>query len=352
MHRRLIPAILLLGTLPAFGAGFQALSLPGSQLAALSADGCTAAGGVVDGASGGFRWHAGAPPRLLAGAVSARAISASGRYVAGSSLDAEQREIATWWDIDGIAHPLGGLPQADARAGVLSVGYGITDQPLVVGAATSAGHASRAFTWTADAGMHALATPDLASGAAGVSRDGRRIFGWSAQTDAARHGVLWNDEHLFRAITDAGASRDELIGANSTMTLLLGVACDDAGGESPYRWMADLQASQVSAVPAFAPRTRFSASSDDGRVLAGAAGSGGRRVAVIWTEGRGVERLQDFLAAYAIAVPRGWTLIATTAVSADGRHLGGFGLKDGRFDSFVIDVPPLQDDASRSTTAP
>jgi hypothetical protein len=51
-------------------------------------------------------------------------------------------------------------------------------------------------------------------------------------------------------------------------------------------------------------------------------------------------------------VPRGWTLIATTAVSADGRRLGGFGLKDGRFDSFVIDLPPIPDDASRSTTAP
>jgi uncharacterized membrane protein len=351
MHRHLLPAILLFGAVPAFGAGFHALSLPGSQLGALSADGRSAAGGVVDGASGGFRWHEGAPPQLLAGAVSARAISASGRYVAGSSLDREQREVATWWDIDGIAHPLGGLPGADALAGVFSVAYGITDQPLVVGTATIGGRSSSAFAWTPDHGMHALTAAGMASSAAGVSSDGRRVFGWSARTDATRHGALWSDGHL-HSLADDSATADELVGANRAATVLLGMTSEAADDEIPFRWALQTRAVPIAATPLQAQRTRFIASSDDGRVLAGAAGSGGQRVAVIWTQRGGVEHLDDFLAAQAIAVPRGWTLIAATAVSADGHRLGGFGLKDGRFDSFVIDLPSAPDSESRPSTAP
>lgn len=351
MYQLLLPTLLLFGTVPAVGAGFHPLSLPGSQLGALSADGLSAAGGVVDGASGGFHWHAGTPPQLLAGAVSARAISASGRYVAGSSLDAEQREVATWWDADGIAHPLGGLPGADALAGVLSVGYGVTDQPRVVGTATIAGRNSSAFAWTASDGMRALTTAATASGAVGVSSDGRRVFGWSAQADATRHAALWHGVR-FHGAADISAATDELIGANRAATILLGIASDDAGVETPYRWTPDTRTAQISATPIPAQRTRFGASSDDGRVLAGATGSGGQRIAVIWTQGGGSVRLDAFLAAHGVAVPSGWTLTAATAVSADGRHVGGFGLKDGRFDSFVIDLPPMPDDESRPFTAP
>jgi hypothetical protein len=84
-------------------------------------------------------------------------------------------------------------------------------------------------------------------------------------------------------------------------------------------------------------------------MLAGVAGSGAQRVAMVWTSTRGVERLQDFLAARAITVPAGWSLLAATALSADGRRLGGFGLTDGRFDSFIVDVAAVAVGASTSS---
>ena len=61
MRRHVLSVLVLIAATPSFGAGFVALSLPGSQLVALSADGRAAAGGLVGGASGGFHWREGAP---------------------------------------------------------------------------------------------------------------------------------------------------------------------------------------------------------------------------------------------------------------------------------------------------
>ena len=353
MRRHVLAALVLLVSMPSFGAGFRALSLPGSQLSALSADGRSAAGGLVGGSSGGFVWHDGDASRLLPGAMSVRAMSASGRYVAGSSLDPGQHEVATWWDADGKAHVLGGLPGADAQAGVLSVAYGVTDQPHVVGTAVNAQRESVAFAWTAVEGLRLLASSGTASGAGGISSDGRRIYGWSEQGDATRRGVLWNQGRVCCTV-ETGAMPNELVGANRDATLLLGLAHEAGDSDEPFRWSPDAAPAQTALAPASASNPlRFTAGSDDGRVLAGASGSGAQRVAMVRTEQDGVLRLDAFASARGVTIPTGWTLIATTAVSADGTRLGGYGLVDGRFDSFVIDLPRSDADAAaHSPTAP
>jgi hypothetical protein len=350
MHKRLLlPAVLLVSSLPCAGAGFQALSLPGSQLAALSADGRTAAGGLVDGRSGGFRWREGAPAQLLAGAVSARAISASGRNVAGTSLDVDHREIATWWDADGLVHPIGGFANGEAQAGVLSIAYGVTDEPRVVGTASSAHRIDTGFVWSVRVGLRALTGDMTASGASAVSSDGTTVVGWTAAAGASRHATQWNDLRATESVSPEEVS-NEFVGANRTGTLILGVASDVAGAETPFRSLSSQHFEAIAADRSPLQRIRFIAASDDGHLLVGTAGRGGQRVAVVWTPDRGIERLTDHLAARSIAVPDGWTLIAATAVSSDGHRLGGFGLRDGRFDSFVIDLSPISDDASHPST--
>jgi hypothetical protein len=347
MFKPLLPLVLCLAAQSASAGEFRALSLPGSQLVAMSADGRSAAGGVIGGGSGGFRWHEGEPARLLEHAVSVRAISASGRYVAGSSLDAQQREVATWWDADGNSHALGGLPGTDASAGLLSAAYGVTDQPQVVGVGAN-GADTVAFSWTAEHGLQALDADGASSAAIGISDDGRHIFGWSAPSNATRRGVVWSDGRAC-CHSSTRAHSEEFVGGNRAGTILLGVAGDDAHAQTPYRWSAEARgASAITATAA----VKFTASSDDGDLLAGAAGSGGQRVAVVWTPTDGVVRLQDFLAARAIAIPTDWVLLAATAVSNDGRRLGGFGLRDGRFDSFIVDLSSPADAASRLPTAP
>jgi hypothetical protein len=346
MPRRFRAVIVLLASKPCFGAGFHALSLPGSQLVALSADGTAAAGGLVGGASGGFRWREGRPTEMLGGAVSVRAISASGRYVAGSSLDARQREVATWWDTDGLAHTLGGLAGVEAHAGVLSVASGITDAPSVAGTATDGANRTTAFVWNG-AAIEPLTSAGASSGANGISSDGERIFGWSEQ-DAVRHGALWNPGRGDLAI-ESDAPANEIVGANRAATLLLGFSREGAA----FRWQPDVERSLTMIANALDESpARFIASSDDGRLLAGSSGSGAQRIAIVWTEARGVERLDAFLAAAEIAVPPTWTLLAATSISADAHRLGGFGLDAGHFDSFVIDLPQTFDTATQIHTAP
>ena len=342
MFRTLPTLLCLLAASSAAAGDFHAFALPGSQLAALSADGRAAAGGVIGGASGGFRWREGEAPVLLDRAVSVRAISASCRYVAGSSLDAQQREVATWWDADGRMHALDGLPGAEAAAGVLSVAWGVDDEPQLVGIGASAA-GTVAVRWSAASGWQVLdAAP---SAAIGISDDGRRVYGWSGQA-ATRHGVLWTDARACCTTAAARLHDDELVGANRAATILLGASGGDVQGLVAYRWTPP-----ATVVARLATATRFSASSDDGGVLAGVAGSGAQRVAMIRTRDGVVARLRDVLAAHAIDVPPGWTLLAATAVSADGGRIGGFGLVDGRFDSFIVDLGVVATPGSLPPTA-
>jgi len=141
---------------PCAAATFLPLGVPGGQLSAMSDDGRSATGSVVGGAIGGFRWREGRPIDLLPGAVSARGMSASGRYIVGSALDAEQREVAAYWDADGTLHRIGGLPGAAARAGVLSQGFAIGNDARITGIANGRDDRSIAFSWTLAEGIRGL----------------------------------------------------------------------------------------------------------------------------------------------------------------------------------------------------
>jgi len=332
MLRFLLLSALLAPAAPA-GAAFVGLDLPGSQLNALSRDGRAAAGSLVGAASGGFRWREGRPAELLKGAVSARAISADGRYVAGSALDAGQREVAARWDADGTLRTMGGLAGATADGGVLGIGFGVADSGLVVGAAATADGRNAAFRWRPPAGPALLpAAPGSSARAVGVGAD-ETVYGWSEGADAARHAVVWPRGGGAPLEIAAG----EALGASRAGGLLLGVSRGGDGALQAWRWRE--AAGLAPLAGAARPSLRISACDDAGTLLAGSAGSGAGRVAVVWTAERGVEPLGDFLAARRIDVPAGWTLMAATAVSADGRRIGGWGQRGGRFDSFVVELP-------------
>lgn len=337
---RLLPIVLLIGSTPSFAAGFRALGLPGSQLAALSDDGRSAAGSLIGSASGGFRWRAGEAPRLLPGAVSARAISPSGRYVVGSSLDGDQREVAAYWDASNTRRLLGGLPGVTFGP-VLSVGYGITDTEEVVGTAFAASRHAVAFHWSRAGGMRLLDRREHAGGALGISGDGRRAYGWTQSPGALRQGAVWRLDRAIEPETgDVGAGASELTGANRALTILLGQV--GARHERPhsYRWQPDRHVVSPGPACGLVPcPVKLLGSSEDGQVAVGTAGSGSESMAIVWTTAGGLQPLRSFLSDRSIDVPVGWTLNAATAVSSDGRHLGGYGLRDGRFDSFVAELP-------------
>jgi hypothetical protein len=268
MRSTLAIALLLLPSLSAMAASsFIALDLPGSQLTALADDGRSAAGSLVGARSGGFRWHADHGTRLLDYAVSVHGMSASGRYVAGSSLDANLGEVATYWDADDVAHAIGGLPGANAIAGRLSVGTSISDALRVTGTANTHDDRNVPFAWTPAGGM--------------------------------------------QLIDDANLALPQCAGAPMLR---------DAFAKFPQP-------------------VEFDAASRDGALLLGHAGSGGQRRAIVWTARDGAQSLGAFLDANGVDVPRDWTLVAATAVDANTRHIGGYGLHHDSFDSFIAQLP-------------
>lgn len=338
MLRQAFALYLFVAATPSLAAAFHALALPGSQLAALSADGRCAAGGLVGGNSGGFIWSEddGAVP--LVDAMSVRAISPNGRYVAGSSLDAEGREVAAWWSADGRTHTLGGFADAVARAGVLSAASGVADDLTIVGAAVDDRRSSVAFAWSPSLGMRALDAGDGNSSAIGISRDGRRIYGWRDHAGDVRTGAIWGSDRTAAMRPDVRAN--EFVGADPDANMLLGIEHDERGRVTAFAWSPDKASAPVVFEPVADMSLRLVAASGDGRIIVGSIGGGAQRIAVIWTVDGGVRLLDAFAQAHGIVVPPGWTLVAATAISADGHRIGGYGLREGRFDSFVIDLPP------------
>lgn len=335
----------------AAAASFTALGAPGSQLMTLSRDGRSGAGSLVGGDSGGFRWSEADGVRSLPNAISVQGMSASGRYVAGSSLDAEQREVATYWNADGVVVRLGGLQDAAWQSGLVSIALGISDALRVVGIVTDPNQRVVAFEWAADRGMRALPLPADAKSAraSGISEDGRRAYGWIESTTGPRRGVLWKDGSPQLLALPGDAAAGEVLGGNRDLSVLLGV--DRLAGESGqtvYRWRTDTDAQRLKLPAPHPPPLHLFASSDDGRVLAGSAGAGGARTAMVWTSQRGLQSLERLLAERGILVPAGWTLSAATGLSGDGHRIGGWGIYAGRFDSFVVDLP----EAAASTHAP
>lgn len=336
MHKLLLA--LLIAALPIRNARaeFIALGLPGSQLAALSADGCTAVGNVSGDDASGFRWSVSAAEvKRLEAAISVRAISASGRYAAGSSLDAERREVASYWDADGRLHRLGGAPGVDAIS-VVSQAFGITDQPRVVG---SVGSAASAFVWSPEAGLRVLAAPnaDAAARAQGVSDDGATIYGWSEAKNGQRRGAIWSQGTPRLLLDRFGASVREIVGANRSADVLIGVL-DDHHDHAAYRWSAKAGVQPLLPTQGDMQSLHLFASSADGRVLVGSAGEGNARRAMVWTADAGLQLLDHWLSDRGVTVPHDWDLSAVTAITGDGRRMAGWGMHEGRFDSFVLDA--------------
>jgi uncharacterized membrane protein len=354
MRCRLSAALLALLPLPMpalAAASFVGLELPGSQLSALSRDGQAGAGNLVGAASGGFRWRAGEPAELLHDAVSARAISPSGQYVAGSALDAAQREVAACWDAQGKLHAMSGIAGATAAGGVLGIAFGITDEPRVVGLTFTADSRSAAFSWTPQERPQLLpAAAGDGARATGIGADGSRIYGWIEPPGAPRRAALWSAGEL-RIIDAEGTG--EVLGANRAGDIVFGISRHAHRTPLAWRWSADAGLAMLTA-PASHPAAaaQMTAGDDAGALLAGSLGSGTERVAAVWTADGGVQTLERFLHDRRIAIPSGWTLAAATAVCGDGHCIGGWGQHAGHFDSFIVGLPAAGTPASDPASLP
>lgn len=331
--RKGLPSLLgALLPMAAAQAGFTGLGLPGSQLVALSHDGCVAAGSLVNGSAGGFRWSAAGGVELLREAVTVRGLSASGGYVSGSVFDEQARQVAGYWDAGGRVHRLGAL-DGWSSIGQVSEAFGISDEPRVIGNARRRAEGQAVFEWSAADGLRELPVPASATTIHAVGLDDRgQAYGWM-QTRQGSNGVLWRrgQAQILAEVTG------EVLGADHAGQVLLGIAARAGGAHQVYRWRA-ADGARVLVEDAMLAQATLFAVSDDGRTAVGGTGSGDRREAVVWIEGRTLLTLTQLLTEHAMALPDHWKPSLLTAISGDGRRLAGWGSFGGRLDSFVVDL--------------
>lgn len=217
---------------------------------------------------------------------------------AGSGVIGYQAYLWTTGDANptGLGY-LGGSPKVRG-----SEAHGMSgDASVVTGVSTASDTTLAGYRWTA-AGMTAL--PPIAgfSGTNGwaVSRDGRTIVGWATPSNAIRGQTFPRQATSW----------------NATGALDLG----DLGGFS-----LSSQAYGVSA---------------DGSIIVGVAASGQAffdQTAFIWDATNGMRRLQSVLGS---AVPSGWTVLVASAVSDNGKTVGGYAVDpNGNVVGFSATLP-------------
>ena len=317
---------------------FIPLQTAGVQVTKLSSNGAYAAGSTFAGT--GFRWTAASGleeslPELnvslgvnnagtIAGAVPENGGSANGG-----------RDLGAFLAIGGTPSPLTSPLQTNSN------GYDIADDGTVVGLSFGDNFVGPAvaFVWTEAEGMTALPVnrPDNYSRANVISADGHTIAGWNDQDDGFRTAVVWQDRVPLDIVDRDGIAVGEADGISSSGRFVVGSFYTDIDGNSgSWLWDASTGAMQLIPTMTFA----FGVTAD-GNTIVGNTGffDDPPRAALIWRKTFGTVMLADYLAEQGITVPDGWDLSGgLTAISADGRTLGGWGFGPLGTQSYIIHI--------------
>jgi len=315
----------------------------------------------------------------------ARAISADGSTVVGSSSSAFEDGEAFRWTSDGGMVGLGDLPGGGFRSGASAVS---PNGSVIVGGSESAS-GFEAFRWTSGGGMVGLG--DLSggsfqSGAGGVSADGMVVVG-SSNSVAGQEAFRWtsgtgmvgldaSENRQFVTASDVSADGSIIVGGGSLRSRAVAILrtpegelvglgnffggvggssataiSDDGsvtvgyspftGGLAGFRWsddgrglvrLEDLPGGNFISIPRDV--------SADGSVIVGSGTSATGSEAMFWTADRGMRSVRDFLLTAGLTEPDDWTLSETTGVSADGRTIVGWGTNpNGDREAWIATVP-------------
>ena len=311
----------------------------GTGVTGLSGDGSTAVG---DYGRGGpvFRWTAktGPVPMNAISTGEITAISENGKYLSTNLLDAKTDTSlgAYRWDAkfgwQAVA-PLGACG-TDTTAN-----FGVDNNGAVYGLAYRTCMSYKAFRWTPKAGSMPLQPPSLKpdgqpvnSRVNKVSADGRTIVGW--QQDAVTglwEGVVWNSGVPSLVRTPSGELVDEVTAVSADGTLIGGALYD---GQLPlgdgYRRRATGGRMQwVLPLPGDASPASPNAMSANGDVMVGFSGNpflSFNPGPFIWTRELGTANLDDFVHQQGTSTEQWISLWEPTAVSDDGKVIGGWGV--------------------------
>ena len=302
-------------------------------------------------------------------------LSPDGSRVAGQS--------STGSEIRAVLFGTGGLTNLGTLGGTISVGFGVSNNGVVVGHSLLANRQARAFRWTSAGGMTNLGA--LAGGtqsdAQGVSADGSVVSGYS-RTPAGQRAFRWTDGTGMVSLGTLGGSVSAGRGISNDGGVIVGRSLNTSNLLEAFRWtsagmvgLGDLpggvfesEAFNVSGdgsvvvgrgnsangreafrwengnmiglgdLPGGATDSIGLDTSADGSIVVGRSGTARGNEAFIWDAANGMRSLQDFLINEQGLDLAGFTLLLeANGISDDGRTFSGFGRNaNGETEGFVV----------------
>lgn len=287
------------------GGGIVALSGVGPGTAfGVSSDGSVVVGTHQIGLITGFSWTAGGGvvdlPELSGATAATQAtdVSSDGTVIAGQGFDSSNQQRGIRWE-GGAATALNPL-----AGGSFSFATAVSGDGNVIVGESGASIGARAVRWVGNTGASSL----------GVLSGG---------TQSLAHDV------------------------NTNGSVIVGESGTTAGGThtSAFRWtLASGTMTDLGSLPGSSKNSRAYAVSGDGSVVVGESQTGATgqdTSAFIWTQAGGMKNLQTLLSNNgASASLAGWVLLRATAISADGKVVGGIGLDpDGFPEGWTATLP-------------
>jgi probable HAF family extracellular repeat protein len=323
------------------GAGVQAISADGS---------------VVVGVSNGrvFRWNPDqgliylSPQNVLHTFYAS--VSADGSTIVSTVADATGMFSAARWSEQGNGwQTLGGLPDQSLPDGAeISSGWGVSgDGSAVVGLGWHTNYRAEAFEWTEATGVIGLGQPaaDRSSRASAISADASTVVGfYEDPAHGNRRPVRWVNggaPDLFLGADMPG----EATAANADGSAIVGAASLKVSGNHAFLY-SDTNGVQDLGIIGDDP-FGFSQSVangvSDNNTVVGWVGDlfYGSPQGFVWTPDGGMVFVNDFLTAHGVTVPDEWYITSVTAISADGKTIGGqaINLKRVAYAGWIATVP-------------
>ncbi len=265
-------------------------------------------------------------------------ISRNGVYISTDLLDVNQDTSlgAHRWD---TAH--GWLPTAPTGScdSESTVNFGVDNQGSVYGLTYNSCTDYHAWKWNPRKGRVQLASPankldgtPVNTRINQVSQNGETLVGWMEDPlQGIWYGVVWNEGVPSLVLTSAGEPVDEVTAVSGNGSLIGGDLFD---GQLPlgdgYRRHARGGAMEfVQPLPGDAAPAQPFAMSRDGTVMVGFSGNpflSFNPGPFIWTRNMGTMNLDEFVRGQGTAMEQWVSLWEPSAVSDDGRTIGGWGI--------------------------
>jgi hypothetical protein len=314
---------------------------PGAVPTAVSTDGKTVGGSVSNGPV--FKWTETDGFEVVGnGPAGQAAMSRNGMYFADQTATAQgpiasrlEYGTGTWQPLP----PLSVTPPAIVGcSGQVSSSWGVANNGAVTGMSwidtngpTAGGCFGKPFVWTPEAGSVPLPMPvNGRSGRANnMSADASTIVGWVDQTsNTNRQGAIWQNGTLIHLNTPA-LFVGEAYNTTPDGSVVVGL---NAGAQprQAWRWTSAGGVQLLGRLYPFG-EAGGAAISDDGKIIAGLAGSTSRftsdvsaRKPFLWTSQLGMIDLEQFLIGQGTFF-EGFFLNTAVSMSGDGRTWAGVG---------------------------